>query len=113
MTETETDFKVGDSWQSDHEHNKEDALDEMYKHAECIAQRIEHYINHDYLTIALDNLDEVYSAVKEIRELAHYTYNGIRFNHHKEYNDIFEYNFTSEIKDFLTDHLGYDWSVDK
>lgn len=108
--ETETDFKISDSFQTDWEYHKEDALAEMYKHAECIAQSIEHYIDDDYLTIELDNLDQVHKAITDIKELSEYTYKGNRFNRwNEEYADDFEYNFENEVKGFLVDNLGYVW----
>jgi len=114
MRETEVDFKISDDFQTDWEYHKEDALTEMYEHAECLSQSIEHYIDNDELTIKLDNLDEVYKVIQEIKELAYYNYTGDRVNRwNEEYEDTFEYNFDREVKDYLSDHLGFDWRVDK
>ena len=111
--ETETDFKIADDYQTDYESNHANALDEMYKHAECLAQQVEHHINRDYLTVEMDNLDAVFKVIAQIKELAYYNYKGDRVNRwNEEYEDDFEYNFKKEVKDFLADHLGYDWRTD-
>jgi hypothetical protein len=111
MRETETDFKLGDAYVTDHQHHEADALEEMYKHARCICDTIEHYINDDEITIKLDNLDEVYKAITAIKELAYYEYEGDRSDRwNREYTDTFEYNFKRQITAFLVDNLGYTWS---
>jgi hypothetical protein len=110
MRETETDFKIGDDYQTDHEYHKDDALAEMYSYAKCITVEVEHHINNNCLTLEVNNIDSVHKAISDLKELAYYQYKGDRQNRwNKIYQDEFEYNFKDEVIDLLADELGYQW----
>jgi|SaaInlStandDraft_4_1057021.scaffolds.fasta_scaffold40880_1 hypothetical protein len=110
MRETNTDFKISDDFKTDWEHNKQEALDEMYAHAECIIEPIEHLIDNEESTLLIDNIDIVHKAIQEIKDLAEYNYTGERFNRWaEEYSDTFEYFFKNQVTDLLSDRLGYVW----
>ena len=110
MRETETDLKISDDYQTDHEYHHDDALAEMRENAKCITSNIEHYINNTCLTLEIDNIDVVYKGLSEIKDMAYYHYKGDRENRwNKIYQDDFEYNFKEEVKDLLSDELGYIW----
>jgi len=110
MRETETDFKIGDDFQTDWQYHHDDALAEMREHAHCITQKIEHHINQNCLTLEIDNIDVVYKAIEQIKELSWYQYKGDREGRWNEiYQDEFDYNFKDEVTDLLADELGYTW----
>jgi hypothetical protein len=110
MRETEKDFKKGDSFVTDWEYHQDGARDDMYKHAECIAQDVQHHINNNCLTLEIDNIDVVYKAIEQIKELSYYTYVGDRQGRwNKEYSEEFEFNFKAEVVGLLSDELGYIW----
>jgi hypothetical protein len=110
MRETETDFKLADDYQTDFEYHKEDAISEMYEHAQCIAQGVQHHINNNCLTVEMDNIDAVYKAIQQLKDLAYYTYTGDREGRwNSQYSDTFEYNLKAEVVDLLADELGYIW----
>ena len=110
MRETETDFKIGDLYQTDWEYHKDDALAEMREHARCITSTVEHLVNVNCLTLEIDNIDVVYKAIEQVKELAYYNYQGDREGRWNEiYKDEFEYNFKDEVIDLLSDELGYIW----
>ena len=110
MRETNTDFKISDDFKTDWEHNKRDALAEMYAHADCIAGKVEHLINKDTLLLSIDDIDVVSTAIKELKELAEYNYIGERVNRFdNEYDDTFEYFFKRQMVDYLNDSFGYVW----
>lgn len=109
MRETETDFKIGDAFQTDWSFHKDSALDEAFNHADCISIKVEHLITND-LVLSIDDIDEVSQAIKEIKELAEYSFNGDRTDRWgNEFSDTFEYFFRAEITDLLNDRLGYTW----
>jgi hypothetical protein len=91
--ETNTDFKISDDFKTDWEHNKRDALAEMYAHADCISGKVEHLIDINTLTLSIDDIDIVSAAIKELKELAEYNYIGERVN----------------MVDYLNDSFGYVW----
>jgi len=110
MRETLTDFKVSDDYQTDWEYHQADALAEMREHAECIALNVQHFISKNCLTLEVDNVEAVYKAIQQIKELAYYTYTGDREGRwNSEYSDQFEYKFKTEVIDILNDELGYVW----
>ena len=110
MRETETDFKIGDDYQTDWEYHRENALAEMYAHAECITITSQHHINNNCLTLEVNYIDVVHNAITLIKVLAVYTFTGDREGRwSKAYQDEFEYNFKEEVVDLLADELGYLW----
>jgi len=110
MRETNTDFKISDDFKTDWQHNHQEALDEMLGHAECIAQNVEHLIDHDDSTLLIENIDIVYNAIQQVKDLSEYNYVGERVNRwHEECSDTFEYFFKNQVIDFLNDRFGYVW----
>jgi len=108
--ETATEIKISDDFQTDWSFHLPDARTEMYENASCITQKIEHLIDNEDSTLLIDNLDIVYKAIQQLKNLADYNYTGDRINRwDEEYSDTFEYNFTTEVKDLLSDDLGYVW----
>ena len=89
-------------YQTQHEHNKADALAEMRGHAMCISIVVEHLINGVDNVISMDDLDAVNDAVEQIKLLTEYDFVN-------EDDKLFEYNFKYEVTEFLNDNLGYAW----
>lgn len=110
MRETNTDFKISDDFQTDWQANHDNALAEMYTHAECIIQPIEHLIDNDDSTLLMDNIDIVHTAIQQVKDLAEYNYTGERVNRwNEDFPDTFEYFFKHQVTDLLNDRLGYVW----
>ena len=89
-------------YRTEHEHNKADALAEMYEHAECITKNVEHMVLTSDLSLLMEDLDAVSKAVEQLKQLAEYDFVN-------EDDATFEYNFKYEVTDLLNDSLGYVW----
>ena len=78
MNETLKDFAIGDAYQSDFEQCQSEALEQMYTHARCLTESIEHLIDDEEETLLVDNLDIVFTTILQIKDLAFYSYTAER-----------------------------------
>lgn len=95
MRETETDFKIGDAYQTIYEANYETAKAEMYDQTGCIEREFEHLLPQDTDTVVCEwnDIELIASKKAELRELVEcfvfldYKDNEIEYNFLELYND--------------------------
>lgn len=76
-----------------------EARQSYYEDVERIAQKVEHLIDNDDLTVEINHVVDVAEAMDKIAEIS------MNYIFHDDYQ--FDYDFTEEGKAFLTDHFGY------
>lgn len=81
------------------EYWRAEALQSFYIDAERIAQKVEHLIDDDDLTLHINDIIKVADAIEEVAEMCH------SYVYHDDYE--FEYDFMKEGKAFITDHFGF------
>jgi len=106
--ETEEDFKLADDYQTRYESAYQEALDEMYELATKIALTFEHNITEveGGDVVELCKVEEVARGILSLRGLAYYDYKVWVEGKYRGWHETIEYNFESEMKDFLCDNLG-------
>jgi len=105
MRETETDFKIGDDYQTAYESNYDDALQEFRSKIEPIKQRFEHLLNDDDVVseVPFTTFKLFVNSVKKMEEFAYFSY-------YDDYAaDYIEYDFIDELRDSLLDE--YNWDI--
>ncbi len=102
MRETETDFKIGDAYQTRYEANYDDARAEMLDQTGCIEREFEHLLPQDTDTVVCEwnDVELIASKKTELRDLVQYF---IYFDY--DGSEI-EYNFLEEYNDYLLDAWG-------
>ena len=104
--ETLNDYKRADAFETEWQHNQEEA------HAECIAKAgeltmsVEHLVSEDDNSVDIINIVEVYTAVKKIVDLRFYEFSAIVEGKYQVYEETFEYDFTDALQGLLEDTLG-------
>jgi len=102
--ESETDFKIGDDYQTQYESNYDDALIEFRKKIEPIKQKFEHHLTGGLsIADAPFVLFEVFVlSVKKMKSIADC------YQYYDEENSLIEYDFMKELEDSLLDEYGWD-----
>ena len=107
--ETMEDFKRGDAWETEHQHNKADALDECMILAGELTLAVEHLITEADNTVEQRNITELHTAVKKIVDLRFYDFTATVEGKYDVTEEVIEYNFSYQLMDFLEDALGYNY----
>ena len=87
-----------EDWADKKEYWRAEALQSFYHDAERIAQKVEHLIDDDNLTVDIENVMKVANAIEEIAIL------GDDYQYHDDY--MFSYYFAKEAKAVLFDSFG-------
>lgn len=107
--ETANDFKRGDAFETEWQHNQEEA------HAECIDKAyelimsVEHFIDEVNNTIDVEDVIEVSSAVRKVADLRFYEFSTTVEGKYQVYEETFEYDFTDALQGLLEDTLGHNF----
>ena len=107
--ETQYDFIRGDNYQTEWQHNYDDALKECIALAGELTLAVEHCINSDTLAVEQRNLTEVYTAANKIADLRIYEFTATIEGKYQVYEEKLEYDFTKQLMSFLDDALGYNY----
>jgi len=107
--ETKEDFKRGDQYETEWQHNFDDALKECISLAGEITLAVEHCINADTLAVEQRNLTEVYTAANKVADLSYYEFTAIVEGKYRVYEEKLKYDFSKQLMAFLDDALGYDY----
>lgn len=107
--ETQYDFLRGDNYETEWQHNKDDALFECIALAGELTLAVEHLVNEDTSAVEQRNITEVYTAVKKIADLRYYEFTAIVEGKYQVYEEKLEYDFTKQLMEFLDDALGYNY----
>tara|TARA_R110001592_G_scaffold38655_1_gene127455 strand:- start:676 stop:1017 length:342 start_codon:yes stop_codon:yes gene_type:complete len=107
--ETLEDFKRGDVYETEYQHNKADALDECIILAGELTLAVEHLITEADNTVEQRNITELHTAVKKIVDLRFYDFTATVEGKYDVTEEVIEYNFSYQLMDFLEDALGYNY----
>ena len=107
--ETEEDFKRGEQYETEWQHNFDDALKECISLAGEITLAVEHCINADTLAVEQRNLTEVYTAANKVADGQILDYTAIVEGKYQVYEKKLEYDFRKQLMAFLDDALGYNY----
>ena len=107
--ETMEDFKRGDAWETEHQHNKSEALESCIAEASEITLAVEHLITEADNTVEQRNITELHTTVKKIVDLRFYDFTATVEGKYDVTEEVFEYNFSYQLMDFLEDALGYNY----
>ena len=107
--ETLNDFKRGDAWETEWQHNKADALDECIILAGELTFSIEHLITEAANSVEQRNITELHYAVQRIVDLRYYDFTATVEGKYDVTEEVFKYNFSEQLMDFLDDALGYNY----
>ena len=107
--ETQYDFLRGDNYETEWQHNKDDALKECIALAGELTLAVEHLVNEDTSAVEQRNITEDYTAVKKIADLRYYDFTAIVEGKYQVYEEKLEYDFTKQLMEFLDDALGYNY----
>lgn len=107
--ETMEDFARGDAWETEHQHNKSEALESCIAEASEITLAVEHLITEADNTVEQRNITELHYAVQRIANLRFYDFTAIVEGKYDVTEEVFEYNFSEQLMDFLDDTLGYNY----
>jgi len=102
MRETETDFKIGDAYQTRYESNYDDAKAEMFDQTGCIEREFEFKLPQDTDTVVCEwnDVELVASKKTELRDLVQcFVYFDVG-------NNEIEYNFLEVYNKYLLDAWG-------
>jgi len=107
--ETNEDFARGDDWETEHQHNKSEALESCIAEASEITLAVEHLITEADNSVEQRNITELHTAVKKIVNLRFYDFTATVEGKYDVTEEVFEYNFSEQLMDFLDDALGYNY----
>ena len=107
--ETKYDFLRGDNYETEWQHNKDDALKECIALAGELTLAVEHLVNEDTSAVEQRNITEVYTAVEKVANLSYYEFTAIVEGKYRVYEEKLKYDFSKELMEFLKDALGYDY----
>lgn len=102
MRETETDFKIGDAYQTRYESNYDNAKAEMFDQTGCIEREFEHLLpqDNDMVVCEWKDIELVASKKEELRDV-------VEFFIYIDYDDNkIEYNFLTVYNEYLLDAWG-------
>ena len=107
--ETMEDFARGDAWETEHQHNKSEALESCIAEASEITLAVEHLITEADNTVEQRNITELHTTVKKIVDLRFYDFTATVEGKYDVTEEVFKYNFSEQLMDFLDDALGYNY----
>ena len=107
--ETQYDFIRGDNYETEWQHNYDDALTECIALASELTLAVEHLITEDTSEVEQRNITELHIAVKKIADLRFFDHTAIVEGKYQVYEEKLEYDFTKQLMEFLDDALGYNY----
>ena len=100
-TMTTTDYKIEEDYSIARATNKMDALQQWSRECGKLTFAVEHLVPMDIEGEAVYHHDaEVAHVIDKVKESALYTFTD-------EDGEVFEYDFTKHVAEFLNDELGY------
>jgi hypothetical protein len=107
--ETEKDFKRDDAFQTEWQHNQEEAHGECIDKAGELTMSVEHLITEETSAVEQRNITELFTAVQKIVNLRFYEFSATVEGKYQVYDETFEYDFSEALMGLLEDTLGYNY----
>ena len=108
MSETMKELQKGEDFMTEWEANKDAARDEMIDEAANIIMEVEHMIDEIDLEVPLRHVLTLANAIKKVSNLRFFEFSAQVEGKYRVYEEDFDYDFTTEIREFLSDSLGYE-----
>ena len=109
MSDTKEELQKGEDFQTEWESNKDAARDEMIDQATNILLEVEHFVDEIDLTVDIRHVPELADAIKKVSNLRYFEFSAEVEGKYDVYEESFDYDFTEEVKDILSDQLGFEW----
>jgi ABC-type transporter MlaC component len=107
--ETAKDFKRDDAFQTEWQHNQEEAHGECIDKAGELTMSVEHLVSEKDNSVDIINIVEVYTAVQKIVNLRFYEFSATVEGKYQVYDKTFEYDFSEALMGLLEDTLGHNF----
>ena len=108
MSDTKEELQKGDDFQTEWQHNREEALCTCINEADQIILEVEHCIDEIALLVELRDVFRVAEAIRKVSNLRYFEFSAQVEGKYRVYEETFSYDFTKEVKELLQDSLGYD-----
>jgi len=106
--ETTKDFLKYDQFETEHQHNLDAAREACISEAGDIIMEVEHMVDEVSLEVPLRHVPELAEAIKKVANLRFFEFSAQVEGKYRVYEEDFDYDFTTEIREFLSDSLGYE-----
>ena len=111
MSDTKESLQRADKFETEWQHHRDDALKTCINEATEIIQEIEHHVDDIDLTVEIRDVPKVAEAIKKVSNLRYFEFSAEVEGKYDVYEESFDYDFTKEVKEFLQDSLGYDFTL--
>jgi hypothetical protein len=106
--ETKQELLRDEAFSTQWEANKDDARDECMDQVERIIIEVEHMVDDVTEQVAVQNVLTLAYAINKEVNLRYFTFSALVYGKYQDYEVVFDYDFTDDIKMVLQDRLSFD-----
>ena len=101
-------LKRGEQFESQWEVNYDEARDDCMTEADNILMEVEHLVHDLDQTLKVEDVLVLSDAILKVSNLRYYRFSAQVYGKYRDYEEIFDYDFTEQIKDVLQDRLSFE-----